>query len=156
DNQASPKGTTMNGLEGVALTQAHGVRGYEERATARDWARILATYPLFSGLSKRRLRKLAGKATFAEFSAGDAVLSIGDDADSLYVVLGGWAKVRGKPAARALRTGDYFGELALVDGARRSATVVAGKELHVMRLPRQSVLWLAEKHPAIALTMLRN
>jgi CRP/FNR family transcriptional regulator, cyclic AMP receptor protein len=147
----------MNALEGVALTQANGVMQYKERRpTAGAWANILAAFPLFSGVSRRRLRKLTGKATFAEFAAGDTVVSNGDKADSLFVIVGGSAAVLGKPAARALRVGDYFGELALLDGARRSATVVAGDELHVMRLPRQSVLWLAEKHPAVAFTMLRN
>jgi CRP-like cAMP-binding protein len=44
--------------------------------------------------------------------------------------------VLGKPAARTLRTGDYFGEMGLLGGDTRSATVVATNELHVMRLPR--------------------
>jgi CRP/FNR family cyclic AMP-dependent transcriptional regulator len=76
--------------------------------------------------------------------------------DSFYVILGGAAKAQGKPAARALRTGDYFGELALLDGTSRSASVVATQELYVMRLPRRSFLRLAQRDPRISLTMLRN
>jgi CRP-like cAMP-binding protein len=154
--KAISKGSIMNGLEGLAITQGGSGREYQDRPTTRDWAKILAAFPLFAGMSKRRLRQLAEQATFAEFTAGDHVVATGDNADSLYVILGGSAKVLGKPAARPLRAGDYFGELALIDGASRSATVVAGRELHVMRLPRQSVVWLTQKHPAITLTMFRN
>ncbi|MGZ4396399.1 MAG: cyclic nucleotide-binding domain-containing protein [Gaiellaceae bacterium] len=118
--------------------------------------KVLAKFSLFSGISKRRLRKLVREATFAEFAPGDTVVATKDAADSLYVILGGTAKVRGKVAARTLRMGDYFGELGLLDGAPRSATVVATHELHVMRLQRHSFLRLAEHDPAISLTMLRN
>jgi CRP-like cAMP-binding protein len=68
----------------------------------------------------------------------------------------GTAKARGKPAARALSTGDYFGELALLTGGSRSATVVATEQLHVMRLPRESFLRVAQHDPSIWLTMLRG
>ena len=146
----------MNGLELLALTQARSMMQPWDRPSERDWASVLATVPLFSGVSKRRLRKLARQATIAEFAAGDIVISKGERTDSLYIVLGGTAKARGRPAARALRTGDYFGELALIDGAPRSATVIAAQELHVMKLPGKSVRRLARRHPAITLTMFRN
>jgi CRP-like cAMP-binding protein len=123
------------------------------RATERDWAEVLARLPLFSRLGKRRLRKIARHAQFAEFAPGDAVVLRGAPADSFYVVLGGGAKAL-KPGARNLGTGDYFGEMALLDGGPRSATVVATDELHVMRIPRQSFLQLVEQNAAVALTIL--
>jgi CRP/FNR family transcriptional regulator, cyclic AMP receptor protein len=125
-------------------------------SSAGGWARVLATFPLFAGLSRRQLRRLARQATFAEFAPGDIVMSNPESTDWLNVILSGSAKVLGKPAARRLRTGDYFGELGLLENAPRSATVVAVQELHVMRLPRHSVLRLARNHPAVALTMLRD
>jgi CRP-like cAMP-binding protein len=129
---------------------------YWDRSTTGDWARVLGTFSLFSGISKRRLRKLVRHATLAEFAAGDTVVMRDDAADSLYIILGGTAEARGKPAARTLQTGDYFGELALLEGARRSATVVATHQLQLMRLTRQSFLRLAQHDPRISLTMLRN
>ena len=125
-----------------------------DKPTAGDWAEVLATFALFSGVSKRRLRKLARHASFAEFARGDVVVSGGEAADSLYVILGGTAEARAKPAPRTLRSGDYFGELALLDGTRRSATVVATRELHVMRLPRASFLRLVHHDARISLAML--
>jgi CRP-like cAMP-binding protein len=50
--------------------------------------------------------------------------------------------------------GDYFGELGVLDGVPRSATVVATGELHVMRIPQEPFLRLAERDPGISLRML--
>ena len=145
----------MIGPQALALTRPPLMR-YWDRPRSGDWAEVLATFPLFSGVSRRHLRKLVEKARFVEFADGEHVLTKGASGDSLYVVLGGTATALGALGARALHTGDYFGELALVDGAPRSATVVATHELHVMALPRQSVLRLARRRPAMTLTMLSN
>jgi signal-transduction protein with cAMP-binding, CBS, and nucleotidyltransferase domain len=131
----------MTGLEAVALMQPRGLMLSWDRPRNGDWAKVLETFPLFSGISKRRLRKLVRKATFAEFAAGDAINAGGRDSDSLYLILGGAATAR-DPEARPLSVGDYFGEAALNGRTSRSTTVVATQELHVMRLQRQSVLGL--------------
>jgi CRP-like cAMP-binding protein len=120
----------MTGFEQV------GIQHDWNRATERDWADVLAGLPLFGGIGKRRLRRIAQAADFGEFARGDAVVSTGEPSDSFYLILSGEAKALGKPAARTLRPGDYFGEMGLLGGDRRSATVVATDELHVMRLPR--------------------
>jgi CRP/FNR family transcriptional regulator, cyclic AMP receptor protein len=125
-----------------------------DRVTPSDWARILATFPVFEGIAKRRLRELARESTFAEYSPGEIVIQREGRGDSLFVILSGSAKVRGRPAARPLRTGDYFGELGVLDGVPRSATVVATDELHVMRVPRDAFLRLAEHDPAVTLRMM--
>jgi CRP/FNR family cyclic AMP-dependent transcriptional regulator len=124
------------------------------RSTDSDWADALAGLPLFARVAKRRLRKVAREARFAEFAPGDTVVAKGEPADSFYVVLGGKAAVRGKPRAGTLTIGDHFGELALLDGEPRSATVVAADELHVMRLPRRTFLELVDGDGAVARTLL--
>jgi CRP/FNR family transcriptional regulator, cyclic AMP receptor protein len=130
------------------------VRQDWNRATDGDWAEVLGKLPLFSHLGNRRLRKIAQQAQFAEFAPGDTVIATGSRGDSLYVILSGEAMALRKPAARTLRIGDYFGELALLDGEPRSATVVATDQLHVMRLPRRAFLELLEQDSTIARTML--
>ena len=127
---------------------------YRDRATPSDWARILSTFPLFKGTAKRRLRELARRATFAEYGPREVVVQRDGRGDSLFVILSGSAKVPGRPAARTLGTGDYFGELGVLEGVPRSATVVAAGELHVMRIPRDVFLRFAEHDPAVSLRML--
>jgi CRP/FNR family transcriptional regulator, cyclic AMP receptor protein len=129
---------------------------YWEGATDKDWAIVLAEFPLFAGLGKGRLRKLARQAQVVEYAPGDVVIAPDQRAEAFYVILGGVAQVGRGSAARALRTGDYFGELALIDGGARSATVFAANELQVMRLPRRLFLQLAERDPRISLRMLRD
>jgi CRP-like cAMP-binding protein len=131
----------MIGLEALALMQARDAMRSWERPSAADWAKVLATFPLFARVSKRRLRKLAEKARFEEFAAGETIASRAGSADALYVILGGAATTL-EPGARALGIGDCFGELALIGGTSHSTTVVATQELHVMRVPRQSVVRL--------------
>lgn len=138
----------MNGYETLVLRQDW------DQATEADWAKVLASLPLFEGFSKRRLRKLARQAHFENYARGDEVVSTGSTGDAFYVILGGSAKARGKPAAQTLRAGDYFGEMAVLDGGQRSATVVATSELQVMRVPREAFLELAEDEPALTAGML--
>jgi CRP-like cAMP-binding protein len=120
------------------------------RASARDWAEVLASMPLFDGLGKRDLQKLAGDAEFAVFSPGETVVATRAPSDFFYVILSGEATASAKPTARPLSTGDYFGEMGLLDNQPRSASVVAMTELHVMRLPRHAFDDVLERHPSIA------
>ena len=124
-----------------------------DSASDRDWADVLSSLPLFAEVPKRHLRKLAAKAEVREFAAGEAVVATGVPPDWFYVILGGEAKASGRPAARELGPGDYFGEIALLDREPRSASVVASNDLHVMRLPRNAFLELLEK-PGVAAKML--
>ncbi len=137
----------MNGYETMVM------RRDWDQATEGDWVDVLADLPLFGGLGKRRLRKLARQAHFVDFAPGDEVVSMGGPGDAFYVILSGSAKARGKRAARALHAGDYFGEMALLDGSARSATIVALEELQVMRLPRDAFLELTKDEPTLTTNM---
>src|SRR4026208_1591931 len=109
--------------------QPKGLMGYWDHVSNADWAEVLASFSVFTGIPKRRLRKLVGHATLAEYGPGDTVIEKGAPGDSLYVILSGSAKARGKAEALTLQTGDYFGELGVLEGVPRSATVVATDEL---------------------------
>jgi CRP-like cAMP-binding protein len=86
---------------------------------------VLATFPLFTGVSKHRLRKLVRNATLAEFAPGETIILAGDPGEALYVILSGRAKTTSSGDRRFLRAGDYLGEVALIDGRRDSGTVIA-------------------------------
>jgi CRP/FNR family transcriptional regulator, cyclic AMP receptor protein len=150
-NNGALQVVTVSGLEAQTFFSR-----YWDQPSTDDWVKVLGRFSLFSGFSKRRLRKLVRHATTAEYVRGDTVVAMNDAVDSLYLILSGSARASGKPAARMLRAGDYFGELGLLEGAPASATIIATSELHVMKLPRQSFLRLAHHDPTFSVTMLKN
>src|SRR5262249_22471079 len=82
----SVEGPTMNNLEFLALMNVRNLPGRREQPTPADWASVLARFPLFTGVGKRRLRALARTATLAEFAPGEPIILAGDQDNSLYVI----------------------------------------------------------------------
>jgi CRP-like cAMP-binding protein len=115
---------------------------------------VLRALPLFSILSTRHLRQVAKLAQSVEFAPGDYVVAVGEPGDAFYLIVSGKAKVAGKPRARALGPGDFFGEMGLIDGEPRSATIVATTELHAMKLARSPFMKLLRQEPQVALALL--
>jgi len=108
------------------------------------WLPVLERVPLFQALSKRHLRKVERLAELKRFKKGDVVVKAGAKGDSFYVILEGDAEVK-TPAGHKhkLTEGDYFGELALLDGQPRAATVTALDHLTtatISRIPFQQLL----------------
>ena len=145
----------MNTLEAQMLLRYAGL-SYRDEASSDDWARVLQTFPLFSGIGRRRLRKLVQQATLAEFVPAETVLSPDERNDSIYVVLGGTARARREAGAQTLRVGDHFGDLSRSEDGPREATVVAVDYLHVMRLPRGSFHRHTQHVPPVSVARLRS
>ena len=122
-----------------------------------DWLDTLGEVPLFDGLPKRQLRRIAKLARIRRFAAGSVLVRAGDPGRSFYVLLDGEAKVA-RPGVRSRRlgVGDYFGEMALLDDAPRSADVVADGEVLALTIDRPGFTKLLRAEPALCLTLLRT
>jgi len=122
----------------------------------QDWlSRVLAKAALFDGLSKQDLRAVAGLAELRQYVDGVAVVRVGTRGDAMHVILDGSAVVQ--PTAgpeRRLEPGDCFGELALVDGASRAATVVAAGELATARIAGPGFRRMLREEPLVAVGLL--
>ncbi len=111
--------------------------------------------PLFRGLSKRDLRRVARLAELRRYLGSKPIVRAGARGDAFYVILDGSAEVRTPDGATtSLQPGDHFGELALLDGAPRSATVSVVGELTMARIARSAFLKLLREEPTIALGLL--
>ncbi len=121
----------------------------------------LARIPLFARLSSAEQETLGSLMVPKFYKAGTAVFFQDDPSDSLYVVLSGSAKVfrtseDGKDRILSwLRPGEAFGELAMIEGLPRSASVQAVKDTEMLSLSRREFEALAREHPEVLWRMLQ-
>lgn len=121
------------------------------------WVELLAEVPLFRSLSKRDLRRVARLAHLRWYADGWTVTRIGTPGDAFYTILDGRARVQTADRhTRALESGAFFGELALLDEAPRTATVTSAGGLTVARLARADFARLLREEPAIGLGLARG
>lgn len=123
----------------------------------RSWLNVLETVPLLTSLSKRQLVKVAELVTQRRFPAHTEIVRAGENGTSLFVILDGDVVIRreGRRPVR-LGPGEFFGEMAVLDGAERTATVVADSDLEVLMIGRKDLLRLLETEPKVAIAMLAS
>src|SRR3954452_2120621 len=128
-------------------------------ASAQDTAALLGRVPVFEGLGPVELGRVADVAVPRSFAAGEMVFREGDDSDTCYVVRSGHARaVRGHADGRQITLatfgpGDIFGELAMFDDERRSATLEAIDELEVLGILGRDMRRLLREHPEMAVQL---
>ena len=90
----------------------------------------LARVPLFSGLERRDLERIADSFKQRDYSPGDVIASEGQGGAGFFIIGEGTAKVTVHGEDRAtLGPGDYFGEIALIDEGARTASVIAETDM---------------------------
>lgn len=122
---------------------------------ARD---MLAQVPLFADLPPRYVKRLADRMEEQRFMEGASVVRYGDIGDTFYVIVEGEAKVLGRNGRTVnhLRPGEFFGEISLLDGGPRTATIVAETPLRTLALSRSAFRALIETEPGVAVGMLKH
>ena len=120
-----------------------------------DIADHLRAVPLFQGLSNRSLTSLASLAAEREFADGEAVTTEGEAGDAFYVITGGRVHVtHGGRHIADLETGDFLGEISLIDGRPRTATATAAGPVDTVCIRRDAFLQLIDDHGAVRLGIL--
>jgi CRP-like cAMP-binding protein len=117
--------------------------------------RHLQRVPLFSGLNEEELRRVAELSRIAEAPAGTAVTQIGEPGDSFFIIIDGAVAVRTPVGAGSqLQPGDFFGEMSLLDGEPRSATIVATTPVRLLVVDRSHFWRLLDETPDLVRRML--
>ena len=112
---------------------------------------ILRTIPLFAHLPTRTLKKVAQMTTDVTHDAGHVVVKQGAGAHFLHIIVSGTASVSADGNHVAdLGPGDYFGEIALLEGGKRSATVTAATDLRVLGINATSFRRLVQGDARVA------
>jgi CRP-like cAMP-binding protein len=128
-------------------------------ASAQDTAELLGRVPVFETLGPGELAQVAEVAVPRSFRTGEVIFREGDDSDTCYVVRAGHARAireHGDGRQITLATfgpGDIFGELAMFEDERRSATVETIDELDSVAILGNDMRRLLREHPDIAVKL---
>jgi ATP-binding cassette, subfamily B, bacterial HlyB/CyaB len=141
-------------MRGRMLYEALAESGFADPRLAKVKADvvvdILAGVPLFRRLDDAALRSVADTAQVAGVSGGQIIIREGTSSEAFYVLLTGTATVRSSDGAtHVLRRGESFGELGVLEGAPRTATITADRELWVLKISRKAFADLVRLQPAI-------
>ena len=113
--------------------------------------------PLFEGLSRRQLAELARLTDDLEVAAGTVLCKEGSRGHEFFVITDGQAAVtRGDEHLATLGNGDFFGEMALLEPVRRTATVAAATPLRVFIVSARAFESVLATDPKIERTVLRT
>jgi hypothetical protein len=120
---------------------------------------VVGALPLFRGLSPDELRSLTQSMTQREFAPGTEIVRQGEEGLSLYIVLSGEVRVQragpgGDLDLASIGPGGFFGEMTLLDGEPRSATVRAVTPVRCALLPRWGLEATIRQNPSVAMEML--
>jgi len=115
-----------------------------------DRVDLLKTVPLFRECSKRQLRSIAGICETFDVPGGTVLTRLGEPGEEFFLIIDGTVHVDVSPRRQVrLGAGEYFGEMSLLDGEPRSASVVAEGPLRLLVIRRPSFQKLLDNTPGI-------
>ena len=127
-----------------------------------DKLSLLQSVPIFSDLSPSDLNKIAERMVLRTFTKGQMILLEDDLGQTFFVIAEGSVKITrlsddGREVILAmLGESDFFGEMSLLDGAGRSANVVALEAAEVLTLARNDFLEILQEYPKISISLLEE
>jgi CRP/FNR family transcriptional regulator, cyclic AMP receptor protein len=139
---------TLSSIVGETVAE---VAPSKRRGLGKGGPALLKQVPLFANLSSHDLRRLASRCEVVRYPTNRTVVRQDARGDSFFVIAEGTAAVkRGTRTIGRLGPGDFFGEMSLLDGRPRSASVVATAPLVTVRLMRSEFSKAIDDNPAIA------
>ena len=151
----------------VAFALATGVASIPSLGAPADDAMVLVATralqdPLYGEtvliekpLDNNQIAELAGRGRLVRFGHGETVISKGDAGDSLFLIVSGQASVKlareggGEVLAGVLKTGDTFGEMSLLTGAPRNATVMSESDLRLLEIGKDALGPVLQQNPVV-------
>ena len=112
--------------------------------------------PLFAGLDRGHLEDVVAVGQRVSYDPGQAIVERGDQGDAMYIVVDGVAEVDIGGRFHRLERGDFFGEMAVLAGKPREATVKAVEPMVALRIPAEEFQAFLASNPRIAVGMLKS
>jgi CRP-like cAMP-binding protein len=131
-------------------TPAPPLDGRSSQGSLRWKQELLATVPLFATISKRHLRSIAKIATMSNFAVAEYVVTEGTAGTLFGVVVEGTLRVvKGGRTVARLKTGDFFGEVAVLDPGPRTASLVGETAGRWVRIKGQDLARVMSNEPGV-------
>ena len=128
----------------------------EEEASSTDQElKELQASTLFSSFERETLVEIIASTELRSYDEGDIIVTEGEAGSSLFLIVGGTVKVFTRTEAGSnvplaeLGPGDFFGEVSLLTGRPRTATITASTEITAIELDSESLDRIAEGHPEV-------
>jgi CRP-like cAMP-binding protein len=116
-----------------------------------DAVDALGRVDLFQGLAPKDLAQVADMTKERNFAVGQSITEEGETGGRFFILIEGQADVViGDDVVNSLRAGDSFGEISLIDGQPRTATIVARSPVRTLSLSSWNFRPLLKEHPSIA------
>ena len=148
---AVPGAIASGGIGGSAPSG----RPRPDRPLGKRGADLLAQVPLFEGLSRRHLKQIAEHADEISFREKEAIVKADQPGGTFFVIVEGEVKVmQGNRVIARAGPGEFFGEISLLDGGPRSATVIAATPVVAIRLFKSSFDRIVTQEPKVAAKIL--
>ncbi len=144
-------GNIPRDLGGLRVAQeGETVELIPSRGSRIDRAKLIASISIFTGLNASAVARIVQHSVLIPFQAGQNIVTQGEEGDRFYLIALGKAKVVVDGTIRAvLGKGDYFGEISLLSGTPRNATVQAISDGSALALDKETFLDVVRKQPAV-------
>lgn len=145
-------------IEFAYPTRTVHIQNEPEPATQGEYvdstSEYLSRVPIFAPLSEDELEKLAQASNDRIFAPGEAIVRKGQEGNSMFVITSGEVKVQipqndNFRTINNLRENDFFGEMSLLTGEPRSASVVAAEETKVIQIKKSALKPIFEANPEL-------
>ena len=133
----------------------HGAAIEQKNVTVDQELKELQSSTLFSSFEREALVEIVASTELRAYDEGDIIVTEGEPGSSLFLIVGGTVKVftrsddGGNLQLAELGPGDFFGEVSLLSGKPRTATITARTKITAIELDRASVDRIAENHPEV-------
>lgn len=123
---------------------------------------VLGTVPIFDNLTKVELLQIQSVGKAVKFQPEQEIIAEKDEGTALFIILHGEVRIvrkddEGREVILAiLKDGDFFGEMAILDGKSRSATVIANEETEVFIIQRNDFVDFLYMYPSLSISLLKE
>lgn len=137
------------------LIASSAVAPIAEEAPEPEFKEVVPRSPLFETMSEEERKAVVDEMVLEKFNEGDVVIAEGDTGSALYVIVSGAVKVYGKgPRGDSvylanLGEGDFFGEVSVLTGKPRTATITASERSELLRLDKEKLDGIVAMHPRV-------